>query len=67
MSLCGVTAHALALAPTGECEVQGCAQAARVSARGESTGVAAPRARAAQTRAREAGADTETLRRMLAC
>ena len=67
LSLCGVTAHALAFAPTGECEVVGGADTARVIAGGAEARVAAPRARNDCARARAAGGDTEMLRQELAC
>ncbi|HKA16016.1 MAG TPA: CoA transferase [Myxococcota bacterium] len=67
LSLCGVTAHALAFASTGAFEVSGSAGAARVRAACGEARVAAPRARRACARARSAGADTEALRQELAC
>jgi hypothetical protein len=67
VSLCGVTAHALAFAPVGAYEVRGSAAAAHVVADGAAAAVAPPRARVARRRARAAGADTEALRRELAC
>ncbi len=67
LALCDVTAHALAFAPSGECEVSGAADRARVAVGGDEAPVAAPRARCAPASARAAGADTEALRRELAC
>jgi hypothetical protein len=67
LSLCDVTAHALAFAPTGDCEVAGTARAARVIAGGVEVDVAAPRARHPSSRARALGADTEALLRELSC
>ena len=60
--LCGVTAHALAFAPTGTCEVDGSADRARVAVDGGETRVAAPRARRSPAPARGPGADNEALR-----
>jgi crotonobetainyl-CoA:carnitine CoA-transferase CaiB-like acyl-CoA transferase len=67
LSLRDVTAHALAFAPTGEFEVAGSADAARVIAAGVEARVAAPHARSVCTPARAPGADTEALRRELSC
>ncbi len=67
LSLCDVTAHALAFAPTGEFEVAGSPDAARLIAAGVEARVAAPRARCVCTPARAPGADTEALRRELSC
>ena len=62
VALCAVTAHALAFAATGECEVRGSADRARVAVEVGEADVAAPRARPAPTPARAPGADTESLR-----
>jgi crotonobetainyl-CoA:carnitine CoA-transferase CaiB-like acyl-CoA transferase len=67
VSLCDVTGHALAFTATGDFEVVGRADAARVNAGSEWTHVAAPRARRACARARAPGADTEAIRRELSC
>ena len=67
LSLCDVTAHALAFAPTGEFAIEGTAQDPRVIAGGEQARVAAPRARSVCVHARAPGADTEALRHELAC
>jgi hypothetical protein len=67
VSLCDVTAHALAFAPTGEFEVAGTADAARVIADSGVARVASPRARRSCSRARAPGADTGALRRELSC
>jgi crotonobetainyl-CoA:carnitine CoA-transferase CaiB-like acyl-CoA transferase len=65
VALCAVTAHALAFASTGACEVLGSPDHARVAVDGAQTDVAAPRARRACAAARAAGADTESLRSAL--
>ena len=62
VALCAVTAHALAFAPTGECEVRGSADRARVAVGGAEVDVAAPRARRAPAPARALGAETEAMR-----
>jgi crotonobetainyl-CoA:carnitine CoA-transferase CaiB-like acyl-CoA transferase len=62
VALCAVTAHALAFAPTGDYEVGGSPDDARVVVAGGETRVAAPRARRAPCLARAPGADTEALR-----
>ena len=62
VSLCAVTAHALAFAPTGPYEVDGSADRARVAVDGGETRVAAPRARQAPAPARAPGADNDALR-----
>jgi crotonobetainyl-CoA:carnitine CoA-transferase CaiB-like acyl-CoA transferase len=67
LALRDVTAHALAFAPDGECEVLGRAGRASVRAGGEVAEIAAPRARTAHLRARAPGDDTEALRRELSC
>jgi crotonobetainyl-CoA:carnitine CoA-transferase CaiB-like acyl-CoA transferase len=61
-ALCAVTAHALAFAVTGECEVRGSADRAHVAVAGGEALAAAPRARRAPALARAPGADTDSLR-----
>ena len=65
VALCAVTAHALAFAPTGECEVRGSADRACIAVAGAEAIAAAPRARRAPAPARAPGADTESLRAAL--
>ena len=78
LSLCGVTAHALAFAPTGEFEVGSADAPDRASARGHrareraqvaqrAEGERSPDGRRRRPPARAPGADTEALRRELSC
>ena len=65
LALRDVAAHVHGFAEVGAYEVAGRVDAAWVSAEGVVADVAAPRARPARGRAREAGADTQALRRAL--